>query len=179
MPFGCILFLTSDSSPSCQVTRIDRYQLCQCKCNLNHEDILFVRFNVVAPSFLPSPCLWTQHPATACSYTGSTLELAAFCWIYKVCLIYKCTLQESHAILSSAITLHGRDDITGLIEGRLIFLMSMIHFPLGSWKQLAVRVKWTVCNEKMYSMFLIFFIFHLFSGVLGFTHFYINKCAFD
>jgi len=57
MPCGCILFLMSDSSQSCQVTQIDRYQLCQCKSNLNHEDILFVRFNIVAPVLLPKPCL--------------------------------------------------------------------------------------------------------------------------
>lgn len=171
MPCGCILFLTSDSSQSCQATQIDRYKLWQCKSNLNYEGVLFVRFNIVAPSSLTKPCLWTQHPAIAHSYTGGTLEVAAFCWIYKICLTYRCIFHEIHAIISSAITPHSRDYITGLIEGRLIFLMSRIHFPLGSWKQVAVRVKWTVCNEKNYYIFLVLFpLIQMGSWLYSFLH---------
>lgn len=65
VPCGFNLFLTSDVGQSCQVTQIERYQLCQCKSSLNHKGIIFVRSNIIAPLFLPRLCLRTQHPATA------------------------------------------------------------------------------------------------------------------
>lgn len=77
--------------------------------------------------------------------------------------------------MSSAITPHNRDYIAGLIEGRLIFLMNMIHFPLVSWKQVAVRVKWRVCNEEVYSIFLNTHSFSTYSDVV----LAINKYIFD
>lgn len=63
VPCGFSLFLTSDVSQSCQVTQIERYCLCQWKSSWNHKGIIFVRFNIIAPSFLPKLCLWAQHPA--------------------------------------------------------------------------------------------------------------------
>lgn len=63
VPCGFDLFLTSHVTQSCQVTQID--WLRQWKSSLNHKGIIFVRFNIIVPSFLPKLCLWTQHPAPA------------------------------------------------------------------------------------------------------------------
>lgn len=85
VPCGFNLFLTSDSNQSCQVTQIERHQLCQCKSSLNHKAIIFLRFHIVAPSFLPK--LYEHSTLPLHSNTGGTLEVAAFFWIHKVCLI--------------------------------------------------------------------------------------------
>lgn len=77
---SCILFLASDRSKSYQVILIGRYQLCQCQSDLNHEEDLFVTFNILAPYFPPKPCRYMYSvgsSATACSYTAAILELAA------------------------------------------------------------------------------------------------------
>lgn len=88
---------------------IDRYQLCQCQSDLNHEEDLFVIFNILAPFFPPKPCGYMYSvgsSATACSYTAAVLQVAALCWRQNFCLVYKCIVHLIHAIVTSAIFLH-------------------------------------------------------------------------
>lgn len=82
----CAMFLTSHVSQSCQVTQIERYQFCHWKSSLNHKGIIFVRFTIIGPSFLPKLCLWTSILPLHSS-TGGTLEVAGFFWVHEVCLI--------------------------------------------------------------------------------------------
>lgn len=81
-----ILFLTRDSSQSCQVTQTDSYQLRQFKSDSAHEDILLVRANTAAPK-LRSQAQRSLLLAAAlvAALRVAALGVAAFCWRDKGC----------------------------------------------------------------------------------------------